>query len=175
MKKYPTYSGTQGFYAAVFPQPGLGFSSLLALIKHVTGLTLADPKETRDDISWHCTVMYSKSALTCPPTEASSVAARMTGPLMVNCRNFDYWEGHDNKGYFVAVLDAPDLHRWHEEWEFLGAVPTFDEYKAHITLTVGEDAKKIKEFLPKLIASVVARGGLPIILDNLTIYDLKDD
>lgn len=176
--KYPTYSGTSGFYAAVLVDLDFGFRSLVALTQSVIGVNIQEEKAAEKDpddlVGFHCTVMYSKFPLTCSPTQAAAVASRMTGPITVKVHKYEYWDGHDNEGYLVAQLVAPDLVRWHNAFADLGAKATFDDYIPHVTLLTGDKARGCKDKLLQLNASLVARGGLTMVMTGVQIFDLKD-
>lgn len=172
----PPYSGAHGFYCCIYPHHQIGLPTLRSIVKTVAGVELEDPsKVDKESISFHCTVMYSKSALTgCSVAEAQRIARQMTGPVQARVERFNYWDGHDNEGYLVAELYAPDLARWHNVWKDLGAIPTFDEYLPHVTLATGEQAKAVKDKLAQMIAYLVARGDTYLVMNNLSITDLKE-
>jgi hypothetical protein len=46
----------------------------------------------------------------------------------------DWWEGHDKNGYLVLRLTSPSLNRLNKRFTDAGLVPTFPDYKAHMTL-----------------------------------------
>lgn len=166
------YTGDNGFYAAVdIRQPQL--LPLVQLFKQAVGFDM--PLNENQDIGLHCTVMYSKQALKITPEQAGRVNARVKDLIMKGVvSKFDYWDGHNDKGYLVAKLYSPDLQARHNAWKAAGAKPTFDPYEAHITLTEGPDARALAKLLPQLNAALAAGRTITLLMLDETIADLKD-
>ena len=116
------FTGTHGCYSAVTPDADS--KALLVAIAHLLGVE-TDPGKL------HCTVMYSEAA---PKRKPGCNPNRIRKATI---SQITHWDGHDDKGYLVALLDSPDLQEEHARLRTLGCKPTFDEYKPHITLFAG--------------------------------------
>ena len=116
------FTGTHGCYSAVTPDDDS--RALLVAIAHLLGV------ET-DPAKLHCTVMYSEAA----PKKAPGCNPNRIRKAAIS--QLSHWDGHDDKGYLVALLDSPELQEEHARLKTLGCRPTFDEYKPHITLYAG--------------------------------------
>lgn len=120
------YKPNDGLYAKVHPTN----NSLVRLLSFLRscGLRrsiLLHPNEI------HCTIMHSKS----PPSQLPVLNREKVYDTRV--KHFTAWDGHNDTGYLVAELDSPALHRLHNAWRARGCVPSFDDYKPHITLIEG--------------------------------------
>lgn len=161
------YTGANGFYSKVVPE---NINSLLQFYHQVTGDEMPS-----NDGELHATVMYSKAALKITPAVAYQICqSHNEAVYQAAILGFDFWSGHDGKGYFVVKLASHHLTMRHNRWKLSGAVPTFDPYEAHMTLLTGPDAIKASTFVPILKAGLKARGTLSVVLHNETIEDLKD-
>lgn len=167
-----TYTGDNGFYCSVdIRQPQL--QPLVQLFKRAVGFDM--PLNPDQDIGLHCTVMYSKQALSVDPDLANKANARVKDLIMRGrVTKFDYWDGHNDKGYFVAKLDSPDLQARHNLWKSMGAVPTFDPYEAHMTIVDGPDAKVLAKQLDMLNQALAASAPITLLLVNEVIADQND-
>ncbi len=169
-----TYTGKNGFYSQVTPLDPVALKQIDVLVYHTTGLTLSE--QDAGDIGRHVTVMYSKASLKVDPAIVAEWSSRRFNDLPsfeASVHNFDYWDGHDNEGYFVAALKSDELDKLHAFWKDMGAEPTFEEYKAHMTLAKGPKARELRKFIPQLSASLFARGGFSLTLGNMKVDDLK--
>lgn len=76
----------------------------------------------------HCTLICSR---------VKSPSYYECKPLAVfeaNLKGFEYWKGHDSKGYLVALLNSKSLVSRHEVWVTRGAEHSFLDYTPHVTL-----------------------------------------
>jgi len=121
------YTGTSGFYAWL----DLDMESLVAIDSFFVELNLTK----KEILDLHCTVMYSKEDVGAPEAIENIVYPNFR--QKVAAVNVDWWEGHDKEGYLVLQLDPTDLVSLHDKWKLLGAQPTFDEYKPHVTMRTG--------------------------------------
>lgn len=166
------YTGTNGFYCAVAIRPPQ-LIPLVRLFKQAAGFDM--PLNEEEDIGLHCTVMYSKTALKVDPEVAIKANQRIANLIMKGrVTHFDYWDGHNDKGYLVAKLDSSDLQTRHNMWKAMGAVPTFDPYEAHVTITTGPEAKALQTLLPKLNTALNASAPINLLLVDETVNDLRD-
>lgn len=169
----PRYSGNNGFYSSVDPNP----ESIQRLSEWFTRLYPHKlvPLNYEQDIGIHCTIMYSHSALSCTPAFAHHLVSMVEGlPFVANVESFDYWKGHDDDGYFVAKLSCPELQRRHTMWKHVGAIPTFQDYQAHITLATGDASTYWKSQLNALNKALAA-SPLTLVLTDEKINDLDSD
>lgn len=163
------YTGENGFYCSVsIRQPQL--RPLINLFKSALGFDM--PMNEDQDIGLHCTVMYSKVPLKVTPVQAIAANVRVKDLIMKGkVVKFDYWDGHNNKGYLVARLDSPDLEARHNAWKARGAKPTFDPYEPHITITDGPDAKALSKQLDQLNKALASVSPITLLLLDETISD----
>lgn len=163
------YTGTNGFYSGVSTKD---ISELTKFFTTVVKETL--PCNSDCDIGLNCTTMYSLTPLLIKPVLAYQLRDRYDGVMDGSVTGFDYWDGNDGVGYFVANVDSPQLALIHDVWLRAGAKPTYPEYSPHITLATGEAAKAFQSRLDTLNKQIEAYGTLPVTFDRLTITDLKD-
>ena len=165
------YTGANGFYAAVtIRRPEL--VPLQNLFRNAVGFEM--PLNENQDIGLHCTVMYSKQALAVTPDIANAQNARVRDLIMsATVSGFDYWDGHNDKGYFVAKLYSPDLQTRHNAWKSMGAKPTFDPYEAHVTIVEGADSKVLRDRMVDLNRALAVGKTITLRLMAETISDLK--
>lgn len=151
------FTGTHGCYSAVTPDADS--KALLSAVAHMLGVE-TDPDKL------HCTVMYSEVA----PKKGIGCNRQRVRKATVS--QITHWDGHDNKGYLVALLDSPELQEEHARLKTLGCQPTFDDYKPHITLYAGI---KMTPELQATIDSVMSAMPADIELDltNQFIGDLS--
>lgn len=167
------YTGTNGFYASAYVRtPSL--RPLAELFKQAVGYDM--PLNEDQDIGLHCTVMHSKHALLVSPAHAV-----MQNGLVTNAEyaakiiSFDFWDGHNGEGYFVAKLESPGLQLRHKAWKDMGAKPTFETYEPHITLAEGEVAHMLAGKLDQLNRARAAgpATAVSIVLGRETISNQK--
>lgn len=118
------YSGRQGLYSFV----GLTPESKTALNDFCTYSGLGALKDQA-----HCTIMYS-------PSHSAHVEDAIQfgqSKFTANATDVRWWIGHDKVGYLVLALESDDLLTQHHRLCGLGCVPTYDEYKPHVTLAKG--------------------------------------
>lgn len=75
----------------------------------------------------HCTLSYARD---CVPT-ARAVPTLHFGAKVAG---LEFWDGHDNDGYLVVILDSPDLVARNRYWTEQGLKHSFDDYTPHSTL-----------------------------------------
>lgn len=142
-KSYRPYTGKSGLYVSVSTLPN--YNKLIADWAEEFG----KPLTSRQEQELHSTVMWSKQTV-----NNTSVDANYNHVARLN--RFEYWDGHDNDGYLVAVFDSPSLIHLHKKWLNRGAVHSFSDYLPHLTLRdkftpnqdlfdkIGELSKKYK-------------------------------
>ena len=155
------YTGSNGFYAQVKLANAEQLAAFFNRLQYA--LDMSD---------LHCTIMYSLSALQIDPDRAQAEANAHAQDLHeAVITGFDFWEGHDGAGYFVACLDCESLKTRHRVWRHMGAKPTYEEYTPHITLVKGQDAYR---YANRLTSFNKACGGhINVTLSRETIADLS--
>jgi len=149
------YTGSNGFYAFVQPTS----QSVRDIVSMFPSLALTE-KEQSD---LHCTIMYSKTALTCD--KLPEIDAGFSKKIHV--KELAWWPGHKDDGVLVLKLDASVLKPLHDKWKKCGAIPTYPEYSPHITLKTPITHDECK----RLLATDVS--PMTIVLENERISDLS--
>lgn len=152
----PLTRESSGTYVCVLPDDeSRGFLSHIANSLRVH----ADPYEL------HSTLMYAKG---CFPKNASYSRRATFGARI---KGIEYWDGHDNDGYLVVILDSPGLVNRHRYWTEHGLKHSFDDYTPHVTLATRiEKTPELMERVGKVATRV---NGRLIHLTNETIEGLK--
>jgi hypothetical protein len=170
-KTYKDYTGEHGLYVSRVPDV-FSVDKIVNLV-HTSGLCTMDDK----DISQlHCTIMYSPNPVR-PDNGVEGMDRNDMHPVNLVCSAWvvrvEFWPGHDEEGYLVACLESKALHSIHRLWKLRGGVPTFPEYKPHITLkTPFEEYRGLTHKL-KLVNSFLATEPLLIRLEKETVEDIK--
>jgi hypothetical protein len=138
MQRYTDKDLKDGLYVSVNPSLSgkfFKFYEFCSDILRSKGLPVYPPLEL------HATLVYSQDS---PSVEACN---HLVDPE----RHFDgvvtgteMYEGHDNDGYLVLLIDSPSLQKRHKQWKEIGASHSFDAYKCHITLCSKFDIKSIE-------------------------------
>jgi 2'-5' RNA ligase len=133
MKVESRYKANTGTYISVVPQKssyGYLESLLRKFLKVQHGGRLAVPADM------HCTVMYAPNSVL---TAAQQLAVlSQAQAFKATAKALTVWRGADEDYYLVLELDSPDLARFHAKLAAdFGLVPTFDDYRPHITLISG--------------------------------------
>lgn len=104
----------------------------------------------------HCTLAYSVGSL---PTNLPLIF-EVSEPIKVTA--IEYWEGHDHKGYLVAVLHSRSLERIHKVLEQAGCAHSFSDYTPHITLR-----NDVGLFDPNTVLNIFNKSSIDNVLDSL--------
>ena len=118
----------------------------------------------------HCTIMY------CAKRQCSPGLKRFELPALiasVPISGFEYWDGHDDEGYIVAVLDSPLMKERNAFWTSVGLKHSFDDYTAHVTLRTGAPAKALKTKIEAINEAYKKRAPFLLTLFHETIEDCK--
>ena len=125
-KHYTPYTGEHGLYVSRVPDL-LSVDKLVNLV-HMFKLCTMEDKDINE---LHCTIMYS-------PNPVKTEAKEDMSPVLLPCSawvlRLEFWPGHDDEGYLVACLESDVLQTLHRLWRLRGGVPTFPDYKPHVTL-----------------------------------------
>lgn len=81
------------------------------------------------DQELHCTIIYS----TKPVKNIELPEVTQGQCYFAKVKEFHHWAGTGN-GFIVALLDSEDLQTAHKLFRDVGIIPTFPDYKPHITL-----------------------------------------
>lgn len=154
----PLNSMSSGTYICVLPDK----ESKLKLAK--ISAALGHPISSAEVEELHSTVMYSKGNFPKGlPLERKRFGAKVSG--------LEFWAGHDNDGYVVLTLDAPDLVARNRFWSEQGLTHSFEDYSPHVTLFA-----KIEK-TTDLVAKINALGrkvvGTTLVFDQEQVEGLK--
>jgi hypothetical protein len=157
-KTYRPFDGKSGTYVSVVPDD----RSVIKLCEWARKLGYWLDEAAIEEL--HSTIVYSKVAALSPEYDTG---VQLTARL----ERFEFWPGHDDEGYLVAVLHSPALVKLHQEWLSKGAVHAFPEYTPHITLVEGlQPNPMLYERMVRLTDR--ARGTL-LTLGNQQIENIK--
>ena len=132
------YTAENGFYA--WTQPDL--KSVKKLTEFLSPLKIAKPMDL------HTTLMYSKTPITGLTVGATKSQVNKAFRATAQVLELVWWAGHDDTGYLVARVDNKVLKTLHEKWKRLGAVSTFPDYEAHLTLANPcADSAELQDFI----------------------------
>jgi hypothetical protein len=119
----------------------------------------------------HCTIMYSPTGI--DPEHRDNDLNPIPLPCSARVVRFEFWEGHDEDGYLVAVLNSPTLNSLHRLWKLRGCISTFSEYRPHITLQTPFEEYKGLTHRMKLANEAIIHSPIVIRLIQETIEDIK--
>lgn len=167
------YTGDSGTYASVMPtsQSSIYLKACCDIARDMGYEGATSP------FDMHVTVIHSKKGLSL----AEQHAAWSSGYFGVNQefstkpKHFTHWAGHDDTGYLVLELDAPELAKINGWLRSNFDLPvSFDEYKAHLTIVTDAYTKGGADAVEKLIAEL-NKIPMPdeIKFQGLRIEDLK--
>jgi 2'-5' RNA ligase len=146
------YSGETGFYSVAYPTQ----DSVRNLHDFLTGEVGVDAERLDAPSTWHVTIMTSPDFA---PKKRDIPVLDRNAMFPASVKKFNYWGGHDNKGYIVAELESPALLKQHEFWKGLGCKHTFDPFTPHVTLLTKGNAAPITA---KLCNLMLRRRSAPI-------------
>lgn len=154
----PLNSMSSGTYVCVLPDK----ESKLKLAKISAALGHPIPIAEVEDL--HSTVMYSKGSF---PRELSLPRKRFGAKVV----GLEFWDGHNNDGYVVVILDSPDLVARNRFWTAQGLKHSFDDYTPHVTLF--SKIEKTPELVNKINAVSKKAIGTTLVFDQEQIEGLK--
>lgn len=150
-----------GTYVSVTPNA--------AAIKYLQQLAsaLGIPLDAAGCEELHCTLIHAKG------TFANNPASDPALVYPARIKDIQFWNGHNNEGYIVAVLDSPTLEARHKVWLQRGLVHSFADYTPHVTLKTGV---KMNTFLEQRMVRVAeAAQGTPLLFTNEITEGIKTD
>lgn len=163
----PFTGGDNGIYVSRVPDE----LSVQKIINLVHCYDLCQMSE-RDIQELHCTIMYAPAGV-----GSSDIRDNDLNPVPLPCTarvlRFEFWEGHDNAGYLVAVLKSDALNHIHNLWRLRGCIPTFSEYKPHMTIQTPFDAYRGLSRKLRMANDEILEEGLIIKLENERVEDIK--
>ena len=154
----PLNSMSSGTYICVIPDE----ESTLKLIKISAALGYKIPSDEVENL--HSTVMYSKGKFPKGlPLERKRFGAKISG--------IEFWDGHDNDGYVVLTLDAPDLVARNRFWAAQGLTHSFEDYTPHVTLF--SKIEKTQDLVNKINALGSKVVGTTLVFNQEQVEGLK--
>lgn len=155
----PLNSQASGSYVCALPdtESKIKLARISAALGHPLG------KDDVEDL--HSTIMYAKGAFpeSIPLQKGKRFGAKIIG--------IEFWDGHDNDGYVVAILDSPDLVNRNKEWAATGLKHSFDDYSPHVTLF--DKLSKTDELVQKINAVAKKAIGTTLVFDQEQLEGLK--
>jgi 2'-5' RNA ligase len=126
------YKGTGGTYACVKPTQETmhALEAPFKLLGSLFGQGACLPP-----MEWHVTVMYDKHH-TLEPANVHEQFPMLGADMVFDATadGFEWWPGHNNKGYLVLTLFSDALSDLHELVKsHLELEHSFDDYTAHVT------------------------------------------
>lgn len=118
-----------------------------------------------DSSELHCTLSYAKG---CFPKQAKTSKARR---FSARIAGLQFWDGHDNDGYLVVMLDSLSLIERNQYWAAHGLKHSFDDYSPHVTLVSKLD--KTPELITAMDKTSRVFINRILVFTNETIEGLK--
>lgn len=112
----------KGLYAKAAPT----LNSAVALKDRFPIMTCEDP---------HCTLIYSKE----PAFHINLPKIDKDARFTALGTEITFFEGQEKEGYVVLLLKSEPLYALHRQFRAAGLVPTFPEYRPHVTLATPAD------------------------------------
>lgn len=94
-----------------------------------------------DDL--HCTLVYSKQ----PAMHVMLPFVEQDARFEARGVEIVRWAGHEGAGYVVLLLDSPELQALNQDFQTAGLIPTFPDYKPHVTLFHPAEAGVYDDFI----------------------------
>lgn len=157
-KTHTPFTGKRGFYSSCEIS---NVQRLLDLCK-VCGIPQPDVSEL------HCTVIYAPDVSPLTVEQAEAAKSRVAPRALIG--GFAMF-GPD-KDTLVATLISPELAAMNANWVSLGFVPTFPEYRPHITLR--KDSKLSTKELDSLHSKLQCLPEVRILFDREVLEDIED-
>ena len=110
---------TENAYVSVRPRPR-DAGKIYGAVSSAGIEGLIDPDKM------HVTLMYSREAIPTPDYNYQPMLARPTGELRVM--------GEGEYRAIVMMLESDDLHQRHKDIKLIGGVPSYPDYKPHLSL-----------------------------------------
>lgn len=154
----PLTEDSSGSYVCVLPDD-LTKARLIAI---ASMLNISLSYDQVEDL--HSTIVYARGCFPKDPTTSSSVFGAMINQLQ-------YWDGHDNEGYLVIILDSPQLVARNRYWAAQGLEHSFEDYTPHVTLATGIDKNERLIHRMNLVTRKIS--GTPLAFINETLEGLK--
>ncbi len=160
-KTLTPFTGKSGFYASCLPSS----ESIKSIIGLMSNLMDVPGLEFSDTDQLHCTTIYSPEAI-----------PRHIIPSM---NLIDTWIlGADVFGDNALVLTlykSKQLSDRFNRWVSFGAVPTYPDYKPHITIAKLQEGFDGKEEVLAGLNALLELYPIPIVLGGETIEDVNPD
>jgi hypothetical protein len=129
-----------------------------------------DPAELREKA--HVTLVYSREAA----VDLERLRSLLHGvELEATVEGFEYWDGHNSKGYVVAKLACPGMAELNAAFVEAGCVHSFDDFCAHMTVCakVGPETDEVRGWLARATAGLEARSPLVLDFDRIEVSDVQ--
>jgi hypothetical protein len=158
------YTGSSGVYAKITPI----FQSsqkIVSILKDPKYSDIAIDELERDP---HVTLVYSREN----SLDLSKVIGCSGQSVKAKVVDVVYWGGHDSDGYIVLKLESDRLKQFNKIMVNAGAVHSFDDYTAHMTVNakVGELTDTVTRWVNQAKIDLV---DLELVFDKVSIEDIK--
>ena len=92
-------------------------------------------------------------------------------------KELKYWDGHDNSGVVVFLINSPELQSLFKAFEGIGTSTDYDSYEPHITVSedVGELTPEMKRFISRVNDRLPTTNVTFSDLDITCLKDKSDD
>jgi hypothetical protein len=155
----PLSSMSSGTYVCALPDAET--QTKLARVSAALGHPLS--QEKIEDL--HSTIIYAKGNFPngLELQRGQRFGAKVTG--------LEFWDGHDNDGYVVLLLDSPDLMARHQFWVSRGLTHSFEDYTPHVTLF--DKIEKTADLVAKINSVAKKAIGTTLVFDQEQVEGLK--
>lgn len=163
----PFTGGDNGIYVSRIPEP-LSVQRLVDFVHEHALCRMSD----KDIDELHCTIMFSPAGIVNEESKDNDLNAV---PFTVAARvvRFEFWPGRDEDGYLVALLQSPALESIHKLWRLRGCIPTFEEFKPHITIQTPFDEYRELGWRLKSANNELVYNPMLIRLGDERVEDIK--
>ena len=159
------YTGKGGAYAKISPVTG-SLVKVKTALSQVKGVEFHCDELERDP---HVTLVYSRTN----PIKLQNVVGCNGLEVAATISDIVHWDGHDGDGYIVLKLLSPALNKLNKIFIGAGAIHSFENYEAHMTLNA-----KAGKLTPELISWINSAKdglvGMQLYFDHISIEDLKE-
>ena len=118
-----------------------------------------------EEFNPHVTLMYDRNF-----TDLSAVNLITRAVFRGRIDKYEFWDGHDNDGYFVAKIECPQLIQRHQFWRGQGFTHSFDDYTPHVTFGIRQAAHFLRSHMSSQLTSYI---GSPVLLSMESIEDIR--
>ena len=170
------YTGDNGTYCSVLPTTATtDFLRAMCTVLETAGF------EPHTPLNFHVTVIHSKTGMALKEQQDAWAALQADAVFRAIPKHVTHWSGHNDTGYIVLELDAPELAEIHQFLKTTFDLETsFPDYRAHITLVEdaykkGDDDNLAVQTIVNKLNQMLGTNPTPLTFTGIRMEDLKAD